>query len=1016
MANVPVQTCTPSGPTAGNGYTTTTCSTNNTTDVPGPSCVAAVATSGNGWTTTTCNTVTSVPALVASCAPVTASAANTWTATTCVPAPGDQLQYTTTRTVTTTQMSGGTPIGVPVVTTSSTGPTNSGSCFAPLTSPPLTTPNPRPSVSPEGPNPPSGCTAWPCTTSSTTTGGSINSLADVAQYYYITDLRPGMPNTGAEGVPAIGAGPEDDRASWQHMTTFTIALGVSGTLNYRPDYRSAAATTGDFADIRAGTRSWPLWPDPAIVTDPGSPAQRSSDNWNNPRSIDDFWHAAVNGRGQYFSAGNPASVVAGLSGALAGIQARLSSGAAAGTSSTEPVAGDRFVFLGSYTTSLWTGDVIASEFNLTTGAVNATPAWSAQAKLDAKTSLACDNRSIYLIRPGATNNLVNFSWNTRACDTGGLPTGAADTGLNAAEMAEFGAAKVLVLSQYPEMSDGSSGSVNQRGDAAGANMVNFLRGQRGMEDFDPGVANKLYRHRDHVLGDVVGGQPVYVKAPFSTYQDAGYQAFKTANSGRAPMVYVAANDGMLHALYAGANATDPLGGQEAWAVIPTTVLPNLYRLSDNNYRNVHQFFVDGTPVVGDVRGASASSWRSLLVGGLNAGGKGYYALDVTDPAAPRALWEFKFSSVCYDGTSATAGADCHLGLTFGKPVITKIRDAGYAEGRWVVAVTSGYNNVRGAGLPGDGRGYLYLLDAITGQILHKIDTGAGNATTPSNLGQLNSYVDDGSVNNSALRIYGGDMLGNVWRFDVNDTEAPGGREATLVGQALDAGGNPQPITTRPELAELNGRPMVFVATGRLLGTTDVSNTQSQSIYGIVDLMTGSPVYANLRTALKPMVMTQTGSGSTAARTVACSTATADAARCLSDNGWVVDLPDTGERVNIDMQLVLNTLVAGSNVPTASACSTGGYSWLNYLDFATGTSNGSFGNGSGGQVNHVSEYATNSLIVGLGVIRLPNGQFQTQLRTSGTEGTPPVTGVIGVGLYPPTPAPRGKRISWREIAQ
>jgi Tfp pilus tip-associated adhesin PilY1 len=332
-------------------------------------------------------------------------------------------------------------------------------------------------------------------------------------------------------------------------------------------------------------------------------------------------------------------------------------------------------------------------------------------------------------------------------------------------------------------------------------------------------------------------------------------------------------------------------------------------------------------------------------------------------------------------------------------------------------VTSGYNNVDANG--GDGKGYLYVLDALTGKIIHRLDTGVGTTGTPSNLGQINTYVDDSSINNTALRVYGGDMLGNVWRFDVNDTQAPSGREATLLGTATVFGGAAQPITVRPELAELGGKPMVFVATGRLLGTTDVANTQSQSIYGIVDTLTGSPVYSDLRTVLKPMVLTAVG-GDPSARTIAC--ATGDA-RCASTKGWVVNLPDAGERVNIDMKLALSTLIVGSNVPNNTPCSTGGSSWLNYLDFATGESNGSFGGtpASGstaatGYGAHASQYSSGSLLVGIGVVRLPSGQFKSLLRTSGKEGTAPITGFIKRDLFPPTPAPKGKRISWREIPQ
>ena len=278
------------------------------------------------------------------------------------------------------------------------------------------------------------------------------------------------------------------------------------------------------------------------------------------------------------------------------------------------------------------------------------------------------------------------------------------------------------------------------------------------------------------------------------------------------------------------------------------------------------------------------------------------------------------------------------------------------------------------------------------------------------------------VNNLAVRVYGGDMLGNLWRFDVNDTEAPAGREATKVGQAKDSGGQTQPITTRPELAELNGKPMIFVATGRLLGTADFGDLQGQSIYGIVDQLTGSPVYADLRVALKPMVLTTIGAGATAARTVACSSS-ASAAQCASTNGWMIDLPEGGERVNIDMKLVLSTLVAASNVPVTDACSSGGHSWLNYIDFASGTSNGSFGSGAGGQDTHVSEYLANSLTVGLGVLRLQDGRFKTTVRVSGVDGSDPSGGAVRVlgddllerDLYPKTPGPTGKRISWREIS-
>ena len=239
----------------------------------------------------------------------------------------------TVKTVTTTPFSGAVPAGPDnvVTTTSASTLVHRGRYASPQTVPSDPTFPAQPPVDVVA------CGAWPCTQVNPTAGGSQNSLADVSQYYYKTDLRPAMPNT----VPSVGPSPEDDNAPYQHMTTFSIGLGVSGTLNYRSDYRSTSTLTGDFAEIRTGTKNWPLWPDPLL--DYSNP-----DNYNNPKSIDDYWHTAVNGRGRYFSADNPTSVVQGLGDALAKIDSVLASGAPIGGSTLEPVAGNNFVYPTSY--------------------------------------------------------------------------------------------------------------------------------------------------------------------------------------------------------------------------------------------------------------------------------------------------------------------------------------------------------------------------------------------------------------------------------------------------------------------------------------------------------------------------------------------------------------------------------------------------------------------------------------------------------------------------------------------
>jgi type IV pilus assembly protein PilY1 len=757
----------------------------------------------------------------------------------------------------------------------------------------------------------------------------------------------------------------------------------------------------DFSRLRTGTLNWPV-----PVAD-------------SPTALDDLWHAAVNGRGFYFSAGNPDTVVRSLGDALAGISARVAAAAAAATSNLEPVAGDNFTYTVKYQSPAWTGDVEAREINLSTGAVSGTVIWSGQAKLDTAPKAACDNRNIKLFHAGATDNLVDFKWNSYACDAGGAPTGAAVTTLDATEQANFGAAKVALFSHYPVLGDGTGGTVNQRAAAAGANLVNYLRGQRGKEGFSSGPPatstdiNRLYRTREHVLGDVVNAQPIFVRVPFAEYDDAGYAAFKVAKAGRTPMVYVAANDGLLHAIQAGTSIVDTNGGSELWAFMPSMVLPNLYKMASENYALEHTFSVDGTPAAGDVYDLNpldpvthlpiAPVWKTILVGGLNKGGRGYYALDVTDPATPRALWEFKYdptNCVTVDATTkapATAQySDCHIGYSYNNPIISKLRD-----GRWVVFVTSGYNNVNSPSVTGDGVGYLYVLEAMTGKILYKIGTGVGSGSDPSGLNHISGWVENSLRNNQTERVYGVDLKGNIWRFDVNDILNAAGREATQVATLVDGSGIGQPITTRPELGLVQDQAFIYVGTGRYLGATDLSDTQRQTIWGVRDTLSATPL-SNLRTTLRTMTITNHGSGTDAFRTNGCT------AQCGSADGWYADLPDSGERVSIDMKLQLGTLIAASNVPEANACNVGGYAWLNYFNASTGAAVTNSADSAVGR-RLVGAGGQESLAVGLNIVRLPSGKVVVLATTSAAQQ-------LTVEAPFDVPPPTGKRVSWRELVQ
>lgn len=1007
-AAVPVATCQNIAPTPTNGYQTTSCtaSPSQAFGVPVSTCTSGTATT-SPYLTTICHPLT-VSTVVQStaCQAASSTSGNAYTTTTCsAPMSGQNIQVAKTNSTITQTFSGALLTGTVSNPGVSAAVPIDANCYV------IGGPSALPTLPSTQPSLPLGCSAWPCVTTTITPTGSGNSLADVAQYYYINDLRPDMPDnkTTLSGI--------SDNAPWQHMTTFGLALGVSGTLPFDPNYLSSSAT-GVFSKIRppqnvtpaiAPTMGWPTWPDPAL--DYASDLRL----YNNPKAIDDFWHATVDGRGQFFSAGNASSVVTAVSSALATISAVAGAGSGAAVSNTTPVASDSYLYAATFKSGEWSGDVLEYAMDISTGAklqipnpayqtdptkpatIDAPALWSLQASLDLATSAACDNRKIFIRSVNATTNLGNFSWNSKSC-----ATGAFDTALTSAQQALFGSSVIANLNQYSSMTDGSNGAVDQRSAAAGANLVNFIRGQRGLEvtsfdgSFMPNNLSTLYRKRVHVLGDVADSFLIFVKAPSSAYTDTGYSSFKTAQASRTPMIYVGANDGMLHAIYSPIAANDAnyaKAGTEAWAYIPQAVMPNLYKLADTQYSTHHQFFVDGTPSYGDIYDKTSASWKTILVGGLNDGGKGYYALDVTDPVNPKSLWEFNQSSTCYNpSVTTTYGSDCSLGLSFGRPVITKL-----VNGTWVVLITSGYNNIPNAdgSSSGDGHGYLYVLNAATGQIINKIDTGEGDTSNPSGLREINNYVANAGLDNTTLRAYGGDLLGNVWRFDVNDNIDPPGLEAAKITTLLDPSGNPQPITTRVQLAEVNGTTMVVAATGQLLGSSDLGTTQVQSVYGFTDALTAAVQYPNLRDTSKVLTLSESGN----IRTAVCSVV----ANCAFTTGWIVDLPQLYERVNVDPFIVGSTVTFASNIPSSSACIANGTSWLNYVDLLTGGTVPSSATGES------SVRLPSALVVGLNYVVLSTGQVIAHVSLSAGQVLP-----YTIPVEPPSPV--GKRVSWREISK
>ena len=812
------------------------------------------------------------------------------------------------------------------------------------------------------------------------------SLADIAKYYYEIDLRAeGRAQTqGGKCTPGpiVGGGgepPDEFCRGMQSLTTFGMAFGIPGTLTYTPDYLSTNDAKNDYVKLKAGTVNWP-------------PAAEAS-----PASIDDLWHSTVNSEGIYFSAKSPADVVKALKDALTAMDKKTGSGAAAASSSLQPTAGDNFMYVASYATVRWTGNLEARQINTTTGAVTENASWCVEdvvADSCPSTSTIVANTSgsstTYVCRPpigpdveialtctGTLPNKVTTNSDTRsifmASNSGSL-TNFSLTNIGALG---FGANYTNVFLRT-NLNQRTVLTTEQLDALDGDKLVAYLRGQRGYEMRDSNAVNdRLFRARAATLGDIISSQPNYRSNPRLNYKDAGYDGFKAANAGVPGTVYVGANDGMLHAF-------DGATGEERWTFIPTPVIAELWRLADDEYAINHRNYTNGSPVISDI--FDGSSWRTILVSGLSGGGRGYFALDITDPLSPTLLWEF------------TSANDSDLGFTYGNPVITKMD-----TGEWVVLVTSGYNNGSGSGAysgateipntpPGSGQGYLYVLNAKTGDVISnsKLGTGSGSATTPSGLARILSWANDELTDNTATYTYGGDLNGDLWRFDINTGDV----------MKFAAFGSTQPITSRPELGKVNGKRMVFVGTGKYLEKSDLSTTASQSVYGIMD----DDVQTTLSNPQSVLVQ-QFLTGSTDERTITNNTVDYNSKR-----GWFYNFSDVGERQHVDPLLAAGVLINPSTVPKSSFCSPGGYGWLNYVNYKTG--------GSAGTLDSKASVRTDAPIVGINIVYTVDSTTQKRVpRLSTVTANDPTPKVIpNIPFGSGATAFTKKKVQWRELIQ
>lgn len=482
------------------------------------------------------------------------------------------------------------------------------------------------------------------------------------------------------------------------------------------------------------------------------------------------------------------------------------------------------------------------------------------------------------VNPANWSALVNFATNSES-DTY-WDSGRKIITFNAGTQAPFrftnegiGAANKLLLD--PDAEDGAS------------NILNFVRGERSNE-YSEGAQ---LRHRTSILGDIIHSKPVYVSAPNDTRTEPGYAAWAQGKRDRAPRVYVGANDGMLHVFDAGT-------GEEVYAYVPSMLMGKLGLLTARPYS--HTYFVDGEMSTRDAYFDGA--WHTVLAGSLGAGGKGFFALDITDPDLSsenantgndkKVLFEFD------------AGNDADLGDSFSRPVIAKLND-----GKWYVVIGNGYNSVNGVATL-----YLVNLDTLA---LTKLSTGSGTKPDPNGLSSPSLL--DADRNGTADYAYAGDIDGNLWKFDLSSPSA-GNWDVAYSGVPLHPSAGNQAIIHAPQIARhpLNGY-MLYFATGRLLTPSDIDDTSVQALYGIWDSGNTPPNAANQdllsQTWDGPKTYNYTDSQNNAAtQTIAIYNEDAGTPNWEAQHGWKVDFPAGGYRVLQPVQVRANRVKATVHRP------------------------------------------------------------------------------------------------------
>lgn len=596
--------------------------------------------------------------------------------------------------------------------------------------------------------------------------------------------------------------PKYNPATWPHMVTYTIGFsdeavtwpGASHII--APSAKVPFGYDNSFVDLVTGFQTWPAM------------------DAENKRSLD-LWHGAINGRGRYYAvteAEDLAKAFTEIIGKINEESAPLPDEIAGGgsTSGYNVSQSNAGIFASIYSPKRgWSGSITATraiepeEYACPTKDdpglkcirfPDVVAGWQGKStadRLDELTSADIDNRLV-LSWSDDTNKGIPFKW-----------TSATAIGYSTAQ-------KLALLGVT------SGDTTEDPLKTQGQNIVNYIRGDRSLEGT---TTAKPLRERFSRQGDIVNSEIWYTGRPISNY-GMGYSSFVTAQKNRTPVLYVGGNDGMLH----GFSATD---GKELIAYVPRGVVSGLKDLTDKDYQ--HRYYVDGSPMTGDIK--DGANWKTMLVGALGAGGKGYFVLNVTNPSSfgttavadlvvmDRTRAKGEAAPDC-SVLSGTAKADCLTAVEEDKDIGNIVAQPGrnpanlqeatqitrMNNGRWAAVMGNGYNSANQRPVL-----LVQYLDGTDKKLMRiqatTAATGSGNA---NDNGLASPALIDLNGDGKTDVVYAGDNLGNLWKFDLTSTDETKWKVAFGDNKPLFTARGPVKLTdtTRGQIQPITAPPIV----------------------------------------------------------------------------------------------------------------------------------------------------------------------------------------------------------------